>query len=500
MGVCDTPLISTVCDAVGGLVSATGEAITNAVGAWIAQSMAELAGNSADLAARAVNTTTAVDLNAGWFRSNYEMLLPIGLVLIVATFCAQLIRAAVRRDEQALSQAVNGTVIGVAFQFGAIAFTSVALTVVDALSDGVWTAGGSSVEAAVRRIVQVSTFGAMFPLGWAVVALVAFVCSICMFIYWGVMVFRKVAILILVTLAVFAGAGGGWEAARRWRRGWIEATATLVFSKLLMTIVFVLGVTAMGQSNTSDGLAALSDAMAGIVVMCLVLCCPMVCFKFVHWAGESANGQELTSAAGAGAQKALGAAKNAKRRASTATSGAPQGPASVPGADANGVATGIPSPGGPGPGTSAPSNGSRGTPGRRNTLDAAAAALSATGSNSPDTSPTEDRGTDTNPPDPTAGDSAPPANPAPSPPPAGETSPTPRPRPRTAPPASPPPDAPVAPPPNALAPRNVPAAAPPAPASAPTPPATEHIPQTADERPGRSSGPIGPAPASPSGS
>lgn len=340
MGVCDVPLVSTVCDAVGGVVEKTGQAITDGIGAWIAKSMGELAGSSADLAARAVDTTTAVDLNATWFRSNYELLLPIGLILIVATFCAQLIRAAIRRDEQALSQAITGTVVGVMFQFGAIAFTSVALTVVDALSAGVFAASGTNIEAAVRRIVQVSAFGAMFPLGWAVPALVALVLAICMFIYWGVMVFRKVAILILVTLAVFAGAGGGWEAARRWRRGWVEATATLVVSKLLMTIVFALGVAAMGQSNTSDGLSALSDAMAGVVVMCLVLCCPLITFKFVHWAGESANGADLTTSAGAGAAMAYGAAKKTASKAKSMMAPA-AGAAAVPGA-ANGIAKGIP--------------------------------------------------------------------------------------------------------------------------------------------------------------
>jgi hypothetical protein len=360
MGVCDVPLVNTVCDAVGGVVEKTGQAITDGIGAWIAKSMGELAGSSADLAARAVDTTTAVDLNATWFRSNYELLLPIGLILIVATFCAQLTRAAIRRDEQALSQAVTGTVVGVMFQFGAIAVTSVALTVVDALSAGVFAASGTSIEAAVRRIVQVSAFGAMFPLGWAVPALVALVLAICMFIYWGVMVFRKVAILILVTLAVFAGAGGGWEAARRWRRGWVEATATLVVSKLLMTIVFALGVAAMGQSNTSDGLSALSDALAGVVVMCLVLCCPLITFKFVHWAGESANGADLTTSAGAGAAVAYGAARKTAGKAKSMMTAPAAGAAAVPGA-ANGVAKGIPGGRAPfGPPPAADSGGSSG--------------------------------------------------------------------------------------------------------------------------------------------
>lgn len=342
MGVCDVPLVDVVCAAVGGVVQASGEAITAGIGAWIAASMGELAAAAADLAAQAVDSTTAVDLNASWFRSNYEMLLPIGLVLLVATFCAQLVRAAVRRDEQALSQAVTGTVVGVTFQFGAIAVTSVALTVVDALSAGVFAAGHTSVAASIRRIVQVSSLGEVYPLGWAVAALVAVFCAITTFIYWGVMVLRKVAILILVTLAVFAGAGGGWEATRRWRRGWVEATATLVFSKLLMTVVFVLGVAAMGTSGGGDSLAALSDAIAGIVVMLLVLLCPLVTFKFVHWAGDAAQGADTIRTAGAGTSTAAAATRQAGGRLAGAASKppAPQGPDSVPGMADGGLAAG----------------------------------------------------------------------------------------------------------------------------------------------------------------
>lgn len=146
MGACDLPLMSAVCDTVGGVVGSTGEAITDGIGAWIAKSMGELAQSAADLASTAVDKTTAVDLNAEWFRDNYELLLPIGLVLTVGTFCLQLMRAAWRRDERALAQAVTGTVAGVLFAFAAIACTTVALTVVDALSAGLFKAANTSVD------------------------------------------------------------------------------------------------------------------------------------------------------------------------------------------------------------------------------------------------------------------------------------------------------------------------------------------------------------------
>ncbi|MFF9567615.1 ATP-binding protein [Streptomyces sp. NPDC014685] len=350
MGACDLPLMSTVCDTVGGVVGATGEAVTDGIGAWIAKSMGEMAQAAADLASKAVDETTAIDLNAEWFRSNYELILPIGLILTVGTFCLQLTRAAWRRDERALAQAVYGTAAGVLFAFAAIACTTVAITVVDALSAGLFQAANSSVDDAVRRIIKVNELGAMFGLGWGVPAIVALGCAVGAFLYWAVMVARKVGILVLVTLAVFAGAGGGWEAARRWRRGWIEATSTLIVSKLLMTIVFLLGVSAMGKTDASDGLAALSDAIAGIVVMVLVMLCPYATYKFVHWAADGGGHDDLHRTGVAGMAVAAGAAKTAGQLAVQAGTGmrAPQGPSKVPGQGSNGVVSGIDPTGGSG--------------------------------------------------------------------------------------------------------------------------------------------------------
>ncbi|WP_456049205.1 SCO6881 family protein [Actinacidiphila guanduensis] len=335
--------MSTVCDTIGGVVSSTGQAVTDGIGAWLAKSTGDLAASAADLAAQAVNETTAIDLNAPWFRDNYELLLPIGLTLTVGTFCLQLMSAAWRRDERALAQAAIGTMIGVLFSFCAIAFTSVAVTVVDALSDGLFQAAHTSTADAIRRVVEVDELGAMFGLGWGVPALVAFGMAIGAFMYWGVMVARKVGVLILVALAVFAGAGSGWEAAKRWRRGWIEATATLIVSKLLMTVVFLIGVSAMGKSDPADGLGALSDAMAGLVVMVLVLLCPYATYKFVHWASDSGGHDDLHRSGIAGFTVAAGAARTAGSLAMQAGVGrpAPQGPNQVPGAGADGVATGI---------------------------------------------------------------------------------------------------------------------------------------------------------------
>ncbi|MCM2579695.1 SCO6881 family protein [Streptomyces meridianus] len=353
MGFCDLPLTDEVC-AVGQAVDFVSDP-GKAIGDWMAKSAGELAAASVDLAAEAVDSTTRVDLNAGWFRDNYETVLPIGLVVLVATFCAQLVRAAVRRDGRALAQAFTGTASGVIFAFAAIALTTVAIEVVDALSAGLLKAANLNLESAVRRIVKVGQLTALSSLGWLVMVLAALGAAIGSLLYWCVMMVRKVGILVMVTLAVFAGAGGGWEVARRWRKGWIEATATLVVSKLLMTIIFVLGIAAMGKTEAKDGLAALADILAGIVIMILVLLCPYATFKFVHWAAEGSDGESLHRAGGAGAQLARQHAERAGRKtaalAATAGTGgawagagaggsaAPQGPDSIPG-EGSGISPG----------------------------------------------------------------------------------------------------------------------------------------------------------------
>ncbi|MCT6780493.1 ATP-binding protein [Streptomyces sp. CS7] len=339
MGFCDLPLADKLCsvgDAVD-FASNPGQAI----GDWMAKSAGELAAAAADLAAEAVDSTTKVDLNAGWFVDNYEMLLPLGLVLIVATFCAQLVRAAVRRDGQALTQAFTGTASGVLFAFCAIAFTTVAVEVVDAISDGLFKTANLSIESAVRRVVRVNQIAALTSLGWLIPVVVGLGAATGAFLYWCVMMVRKVGILVMVTLAIFASAGGGWEVARRWRKGWIEATATLVVSKLLMTVIFVLGIAAMGKTEADDGIAALADVMSGIVIMVLVLLCPYAVFKFVHWAADT-DGESIHRAGGAGAQIAKAHAEKAGRKAASAaatagTGGAAAGASAAPqGPDAGG--------------------------------------------------------------------------------------------------------------------------------------------------------------------
>ncbi|MFI5804396.1 ATP-binding protein [Streptomyces sp. NPDC051561] len=327
MGFCDIPVVNSVCDAADAIdfVSDPGGSITDGIGSWIAKSTGEMASSAVEMVAETIDKTTAIDLNAAWFRENYELILPIGLTVLVGTFIAQLVRAAMKRDGRALAQAFTGTASGVLFSFSVIALTTVAIEVTDALSAGLFAAADTSLKEAVQRVVSVGGIASLATSGWLLTGLCAIIAAIGVFMFWCVMLVRKVGILIMVTLAVFAGAGGGWEVARRWRKGWIEATAVLVFSKLLMTIVFLLGISALGNTRAQDGAAALSDVLAGIVIMLLVCLCPYTTFKFVHWAAEGTNGEEIHRAGGAGSQVARQYAERAAKKAASAAATAGSG-------------------------------------------------------------------------------------------------------------------------------------------------------------------------------
>ncbi len=422
--VCGIPGVGYVCDQIGDAASGTVGAVTAGFGDWIADSMGDMAAGAADMAASAVDATTTVNLEARWFEENYNLLLPIALVTLIGSFSLQLAYAAARQDGTVLRRAVTGTGSGVMFAFCVIPFTMIALGIVDALSAGLFDAAGTSLSEAVERVIRVSLLDANNELGWAMAALMAIGFTIGAFLYWGVMLFRKVGILVLVALAPFAGAGGGWDTARRMRRGWIELTATLVVSKLLMTIIFLIGVSALGQSSPENGSAALADALAGLVVLALVLITPMACYRFVRWAGDGAGGEDIHRGSGAGAAATARGAQTAGRMvvgAKTGGSMAAQGPASWSGAPAGGVVPASRTPSSPG------GSGSVGAPNKPGPGEPAATSQPSASPVTPPpptrsphagTSPTADgaSGPNPGPGDPPHAAYRPPASPAPPPP------------------------------------------------------------------------------------
>ena len=83
MGVCDVPVISTVCDVAG-------EAAATVVAApfdWLAQAMGGAAGWLIEAMWSVFDTTTLVDVQTDGFTSVYNLIFGIGVFLVLIFFC-----------------------------------------------------------------------------------------------------------------------------------------------------------------------------------------------------------------------------------------------------------------------------------------------------------------------------------------------------------------------------------------------------------------------------
>src|SRR5690625_3215374 len=104
MGVCDVPVISSVCDAVG-------EGAASLVAApfdWLAQAMGAAAGWLFEAVWSVFDTTTLVDVTKPGYVSVYNLLFGIAVFVMLIFFCLQLITGLIRRDPTALARAALG--------------------------------------------------------------------------------------------------------------------------------------------------------------------------------------------------------------------------------------------------------------------------------------------------------------------------------------------------------------------------------------------------------
>ena len=147
MGVCDVPVISSVCDAVG-------EAAASLVAApfdWLAQAMGA-AGWLFEAVWSVFDTTTMVDVTKPGYLAVYNLLFGIAAFVMLIFFCLQLITGLVRRDPTALTRAALGLAKSVLGSFVVITLTALLLEVVDQLCLGIVQATEETTESMGDKI------------------------------------------------------------------------------------------------------------------------------------------------------------------------------------------------------------------------------------------------------------------------------------------------------------------------------------------------------------
>ena len=148
MGVCDVPVISSVCDAVG-------EGAASLVAApfdWLAQAMGAAAGWLFEAVWSVFDTTTLVDVTKPGYIAVYNLLFGIAVFVMLIFFCLQLITGLIRRDPTALTRAALGLAKSVLGSFVVITLTALLLEVIDQLCIGIVQAAGETTESMGDKI------------------------------------------------------------------------------------------------------------------------------------------------------------------------------------------------------------------------------------------------------------------------------------------------------------------------------------------------------------
>ena len=225
----------------------------------------------------------------------------------------------------------------------AIGATNALLQAVDALSAGVVQAAtGESLPQLGHGILSGTTLAAATtnPAGIILFSLAALVAVV---IVWGALTVRKVLIVVSAVFAPLAFAGSLADITASWVRRWIEVTVALIVSKLILVVIFVIGldmvVKGVGRTGGGGATQAATQAVSGVLVLALAGFSPWLALKLVHWSGDQFHQiHGLASASAAGASKAIRAPQKAMPWLTGAGAGAAAGVAG--GAAASGAGTG----------------------------------------------------------------------------------------------------------------------------------------------------------------
>ena len=285
MGVCDIPLVSTVCDTAGDAAAS----LVSAPFDWLAGAMGAAAGWLFEAVWSVFDTTTLVDVTSDEYVAVYNILFGIAVFVMLLFFCLQLITGLIRRDPTTLSRAALGLAKSVLGSFVVITLTALLLEIVDQLCIGIIQAAGETTESMGDKITLLAAglvginiaapgVGAIITIFLAGLAISAAA------IVWLSLLVRKALLLVAIVLAPLAFSGASWDATKGWISKWAMFVIALIVSKLVLVVMFLVAITQVSAPIDGD-LSSVADPIAGIVLMAMAAFAPYLTYKFLNFVG-----------------------------------------------------------------------------------------------------------------------------------------------------------------------------------------------------------------------
>jgi hypothetical protein len=295
LGACPGP-VAFVCDLTSNAAGSASAAASDYVLGGLGAAFIKAAAQVGEMAVGALDSVTSIDLTASWFRANAAVIAAITLPVLVGLFVVQVIGSVLRREPGGLVRAVVGVGKAVLGASLALALTQLALTAVDEVCAYIGAAAGVPVTVAAGEFFAFAALAS--GLSPALQLLIGVALMAGFLLLWGVLLFRKAALVLIAVLAPIAFAGSAWDQTRVWTRRWLEIVAALVFCKVVIVVVFVVGATSFtgvgpvtGQptGGSTPGITeTLSNALVGLLLLTIAVFAPWLTWRFVHWSGMEA--------------------------------------------------------------------------------------------------------------------------------------------------------------------------------------------------------------------
>jgi type IV secretion system protein TrbL len=113
---------------------------------------------------------------------------------------------------------------------------------------------------------------------------------------WAALMTRKLLLIVSAVFAPIAFAGSLGDITASWVRKWIELTVALIASKVILVLIFVVGLgvldNGVGEATVGGGTSGqVAQSATQLVIGCLILClaglAPWMAIKLVHFTGDS---------------------------------------------------------------------------------------------------------------------------------------------------------------------------------------------------------------------
>jgi type IV secretion system protein TrbL len=306
--------INPVCDVIE-IIGHVGGSVATSVFSSVASAFGNTADSAINWLWRQLSSSTTVSLGGANFELDLGIVVSIAVVLCLGLFVIQMAVSALRRDAGGVGRALRGLVIATIGCAITLASLNVLLLGVDQLCVGiVKVATGGTIATLGTKIIG----GAIFTTAVtspATILILSLFAIVAVAIVWFSLVIRKMLIIITAVFAPIAFAGGVADLSRGWVRKWLEAMLALVISKLILIIIFVIGLGVLGGMGSATGgtpLTSITGEITGLLILLVAGFSPWMALRLVHFTGDHvATMAQSASHASAGASTVVGAPQKA---------------------------------------------------------------------------------------------------------------------------------------------------------------------------------------------